>query len=322
MDKEITIQFADFWATLDRENNPITRALRARHRVKVLPPGSPETPDILFYSCCGNGEHYRYDCLKVYYTGENGFPNLNECDYAISFYDYDCGGRNLRYPLYMFYEVEQATAPSRISDNEALNRAFCSAVISNTVFSDPMRLRTVDAVESYKPLAYGGAFRNNTGGRVPDKLQFIKDFKFNLALENSDVPGYVTEKILEPFAAYTVPIYWGNKAVSGDFNPEAFINVADYVNIDSFVTDLKHIDNDDTRYLKMLHAPNYVGNTAERLNASLIDFLDRIVRERRRYTCRYGEMGQLLQRNSMATPVYRNRYTRKMLKLISKFVRP
>ena len=41
-------------------------------------------PDILIYSVFGNS-HTRYNCKKVFYTGENVRPDYTQCDYSISF---------------------------------------------------------------------------------------------------------------------------------------------------------------------------------------------------------------------------------------------
>lgn len=314
MDNHITIKFVDFWTSFDCQDNPLVNALRVKYQVDVLPADSPLTPDILFYSRCGNGEHYRYDCLKIYYSGENDFPNFNECDYAISFYDCDCGGRNLRYPLYMFYQPQKAISQPAIADETALNRGFCSLVMSNSFNCDPDRLRIIDAVESYKPIAYGGAYRNNVGGRVADKLQFISGYKFNLALENSNMPGYVTEKILEPFSASTVPIYWGNEQVSKDFNPESFINVNDYDNFDSFLSALRKIDRSPELYLKMLRSPNGVKESEAKFDAALIEFLDKIVKSRRRYISRYGEISVLHERGKLEAALRRRPFVYKVVK--------
>lgn len=40
---------------------------------------------------------------------------------------------------------------------------------------------------------------NNIGGRVTDKLDFLSNYKFNLAMENVSHDGYCTEKIIEGF---------------------------------------------------------------------------------------------------------------------------
>jgi hypothetical protein len=49
----------------------------------------------------------------------------------------------------------------------------------------------------------------NYCGVVKDKLQTLREYNFVLAFENTDYPGYITEKIIHAFMAGTVPLYWG-----------------------------------------------------------------------------------------------------------------
>lgn len=302
MKQSVTVKFIDFWQTFNVNNNKFVSALKTQRDVTVLPTESRETPDILFYSRYGY-HHFDYDCKKVYFTGENDFPNFNECDYALSFYETTCSGRNLRYPLYMLYEVDQAINPPQLSDNDALNRGFCSLVMSNSKNCDPQRLEIIDTIESYRPLTYGGAFRNNIGGRVADKIEFIKKYKFNLALENSIMNGYVTEKILEPFAAATIPIYWGDSTAAKDFNPEAYININDYATTASFLETLKRIDNNPQEYLKILRQPTYITDTAQRLDTQLEQFLNDIADAPRRIVQPYGEIATHARINKTIRPL-------------------
>lgn len=319
MKPSITVKFVDFWPTFDCLNNKFVDALSTQREVIVLTDNNSKVvPDILFYSRCGYGEHYKYDCLKIYFTGENDFPNFNECDYALSFYQSDCGGRNLRYPLYMLYEIEQASNPPILNDNQALNREFCSLVMSNSINCDPRRIEIIDAVESYSPLAYGGSFRNNVGGKVEDKIKFISNYRFNLALENSYVPGYVTEKILEPFAAATVPIYWGSNVAKSDFNPDSFINIEDYDSLDSFIKDLHNIATTPERYLNILRAHSFTSQTTLDIDSKLESFLNNIADNCKRYVIRYGEMGSYYSHNRIVQPLTRKyRFIKSSLKLLS-----
>ncbi len=314
----ITIKFVNFWPSLNPEDNKFTNILRIHHNVTVLDSQSDEVPDILFYSRCDGFEHYKYDCLKVYYSGENDFPNLNECDYAITHYPYSCGSRNLRYPLFMLFEqAPLAINPAPITDSEALGRQFCSVVMSNAANCHPKRLKIINAVDNYKPVAFGGAYRNNVGGRVDDKHQFISRYKFNLALENTIVDGYVTEKIMEPLAANTVPIYWGCDLAKRDFNPDAFINVEDYDSIESFISALKRIDHDPAEYLAMLRAANGLSATAAQLDESLLKFLDNIADTRKRHVTKYAEIGDINTRNSILYPLTLNRHIYRAAKFLS-----
>ena len=303
---EISIKYVGFWDTWNIYNNKFNEALGINNRVRVIEKGSIENPDILFYSRYTKGEHLNYDCIKIYFTGENDFPDFNECDYALSFHEVTFGERHLRYPLYMLYEYDQLSNPLKISDKEAVNRKFCSLLMRNSNNCDPKRLRIIDEVGKYKDIDYGGSFRNNIGGNVDEKIPFIHGYKFNLALENSVVDGYVTEKILEPMVASTIPIYWGSERAKKDFNPEAFINVDDYDNLDNFLKALKRIDEDAELYLKMLRAPKLIKGVSPDFDSLLVEFLDNIAKKRRRYALPFGEIGNLLAKKKKMNPVVNN----------------
>lgn len=55
------------------------------------------------------------------------------------------------------------------------------------------------------------------------KREYIKGFVFNVCPENSDYPGYVTEKLLEACTMGCIPIYWGNSLEPGIINPARVI---------------------------------------------------------------------------------------------------
>ena len=90
---------------------------------------------------------------------------------------------------------------------------------------------------------------------VEDKLEFQKKHKFAIAFENVSHPGYSTEKIVQAFAAGTVPIYWGDTQIENQFNEKAFINCHRFDTIDEVVRFVKKIDQDDKMYMDMLRTP-------------------------------------------------------------------
>jgi hypothetical protein len=56
-----------------------------------------------------------------------------------------------------------------------------------------------------------GKFNRNTnpiGPTCKDKINFIKQTRFNICPENSEFEGYFTEKIFESLEAGCIPIYW------------------------------------------------------------------------------------------------------------------
>lgn len=65
---------------------------------------------------------------------------------------------------------------------------------------------------------------------IPDKLQGISDYQYSVAIENSYIPGYFTEKLFECFLTNTFPIYYGCPDLENYFDAKAFarIDIADY----------------------------------------------------------------------------------------------
>lgn len=75
--------------------------------------------------------------------------------------------------------------------------------------------------------------RNLTRGeRVARKIKILKDYAFNLSLENVVAPFYVSEKIWDSIAAGCLPIYYaGNDhTIYQDFPCNSFIDYADFNN--------------------------------------------------------------------------------------------
>lgn len=270
--KHIRINFVGFWSSFDKHNNEITDVLKHRYEIKIS-----DNPEYLFYSGFGY-DHLKYDCIRIFFTGECYTPNFNECDYAIAFDRLSFGDRYLRLPLYNIfqYKPEYEKLKNRPVLTEAdlkAKKGFCSFVVSNC-FADDVRAVFYDKLSQYKTVASGGRFRNNIGGAVADKKKFQSEYKFAIAFENTSYDGYCTEKLMEAFAAGTVPIYWGDPGVVKDFNPESFINAHDFNSFDEVVQRVKEIDNDDALYLKMRNASPLLNNNTD---SGLAEFLYHII---------------------------------------------
>jgi hypothetical protein len=254
--KTIKVFFVDFWKGFDPENNFFVDRMKLYFQVQI----EKQSPDFLFYSWNGY-ENLKYtNCVKLYFTGENDVPDFNLCDYAIGFHHITFADRYFRLPLFVLYKCF-GQLPVNYADTldkkVYLDRKFCSFVVSNSQAADPIRDEFFAALSKYKKVDSGGRHLNNIGYNVPDKQEFISKYKFNIAFENSMVPGYTTEKLHQPLAASTIPIYWGNPRVEDDFNKEAFVYVNDYATLDQAVAEIIRLDNDDEAYLKKLLQPSF-----------------------------------------------------------------
>ena len=251
MRRSIKLAFTDFW---HRDNvtdiiaNPIYQLLSRHYDVELS-----NSPDFLIFSCFGK-KFLKYDCTRIFYTGENIRPNFNQCDYAFSF-DYPVTDRNYRLPLYCLYDYfDQLRNKTQIGPDLSAKK-FCNFLYSNRKARE--RIEFYEKLTSYKPVDSGGKVMNNVGGRVADKLKFLRDYKFTIAFENSSYPGYTTEKILEAIISNTIPIYWGNPLIGRDFNPGRFINCHDFKGFDEVISHVREVDQDDDLYRKYIAAPTF-----------------------------------------------------------------
>ncbi len=250
-----------------------TKLLSEKYNVELS-----DKPDYLFYSVYGN-QHHNFDGVRIFFTGENAVPNFNYCDYAFGFHHIEFEDRYMRLPLWRLYtwDLQQVLNKTQ-RDIEAAKRKFCCMVISNMKQTDGYREEFFEKLSAYKQVDSGGKYKNNVGGPVPDKYEFQKNYKFSFAFENVAARGYCTEKILQSFAAGTIPIYYGDETVVQDFNPKAFINCHDYNSIDDVIEKIKQLDNDDEAYLQMLNEPVFVGGKLpdKYSDESILKFLSNI----------------------------------------------
>jgi len=262
------ITFSDFWQypkAFDPNNNFFIHIIRDLFEdVEIV---DPEDADVMFFSLFGN-ENGRYkDCKKVFFTGENVRPNFKRCDYSLTFDFEESEGKNFRLPLWYLYidwfGVESYDNPDWLipetylyGESEFTKRRkndFCSIVYGKAVES---RIQAVNNISKYKPVDVWG--KANPRNPIPDgekyKLDLISAYKFSLCYENSVTPGYHTEKLLHGMVAGNIPIYYGDKTVDQDFNPERFINVVD-MSDEELLERIIEIDESDKLYNEILSQP-------------------------------------------------------------------
>ena len=230
-------------------------------------------PDYVISSGLGT-EHLKYnDCVKLVWLGENTVPDFNWFDYAMGFDYLEFGDRYLRAPLFAFCEDFPLILNRKCTyDEQLLKREFCSFVVSSPR-GNPIRKKFFTELSKYKKVASGGRFLNNVGECVGDKMAFIRKYKFNIAFENSSSPGYVTEKIMQAFAAQTVPIYYGDPLVERDFNPKSFLCVKDESDIERVIEEIIRLDRDDDAYMKVATAQCMAGGDVSAYEREIERFL-------------------------------------------------
>ena len=252
--KKIKIAFCDVYQGFEEKNNLFYDFLKKYYDVELS-----DHPDFLFYSCFGNEFRKYQNCVKIFFTGEDIIPNFNECDYALGFDYLNFGERYLQYNCY-YVKLQK----NKIS-KDLLHRKFCNFLYSNASNGSGAIIRQefFKKLSQYKFIDAPGKVCHNIdldieprdGNWYQGKLDFIKNYKFTIAFENSTGEGYTTEKLFQPFIAQSVPIYWGNPSIGREINSKAFINCNDFDNdFDKVIQKIIELDNDDKKYLKMLRA--------------------------------------------------------------------
>lgn len=251
--RKLKIDFTDFWPDFSKEDNLFINFLKNHFDLELS-----ASPDIVFFSCY-SFDYLKYNCHRIFYTGENTQPDHRLCDFSLSFNWDNMKGKNMRLPLFRFNgALETLTENKYLQPVESIPKKFCCKVVSNAGCKE--RNDFFEALSGYKKIDSGGRYKNNVGGPVANKEDFVKDYKFVLSFENSSTPGYTTEKIIDPFFKRNIPVYWGNEVVNKDFNTKRFINVPDYASFDKAIEAIIKIDQDDNLYQQYVTEPVFKGN--------------------------------------------------------------
>lgn len=174
--------------------------------------------------------------LHVAYLCENIWPEPAAYDWCFGTWRADV----VNHPRYTtitwhgFNPAQLVKTGAQVEEWLAKPRRFC-----NFFYSNPVTLREGFCRElaRYRPIdCPGRSLRNQppiddgrSGGKWDRKREYLRQYRFTIAFENSTAPGYHTEKILDPMVAGSLPIYWGDPHIAGHFNPRSFIHARDYV---------------------------------------------------------------------------------------------
>lgn len=260
--KHIKLKFVNFWPGFDEKNNVFIDILKEYFEIEFS-----DQPDYIFCSCFGVPyEYLKYEGIRIFYAGENISPDWNTVDYALGYDPMIYGDRYFRLPVYWLYResVKKAAQKHLNITPELLNtkKFFCNFIYGNTL-GQPFRKDFFEFLQQYKPIVSAGCWLNNMpNGTVvhgsAEKLPLQQKCKFTLAVDSIRQNGFVTEKILDAFAAQTIPIYCGNPEIEKDFNIKAFINAKDFdYDFERILAEIKRIDQNDDEYLSMLSEPAF-----------------------------------------------------------------
>jgi hypothetical protein len=241
---------------------PVLAALAHHYDVTI----DATAPEVVFCGEDRDDGHLRHPrALKIWVQHENRYPRYDRYHYVIGYRYRDGDPRWFRWPLYPRQHPERLhdlVRDAGYADRVAPRKTkFCALVAS---YANPVRvwrrIALVDRLARYKPVDYGGRWRNNVGGPVADKLAFYTPYKFAVAFDNGCMRGYTTEKITDAFLEGCIPVFLGNPDVVGEFNPKSFINAHDCRTLDEVVDRVIALDRDEAQWRRMLAEPCFPAN--------------------------------------------------------------
>jgi hypothetical protein len=261
----LKVQFVNFWH--DNSNNRwllyfIKHIFKTEY--EIIEVNNNNICDILICSVSGNIENiYKYKAkLKLFYYGEN----LDNCKYykdinllkntfdlIVGFLPTD--GNIIRFPLWFLYYpfYEMTNDNNNIIDyiknerekNKLIEKKYFASCIAKHNLNN-IRSKICDEFAKYNKILYPSKFRKNCniGKHQNDKINFLKNVKYNICPENSKYSNYHTEKIFQAFQSGTIPIYWGIGLPEIDIiNPKSYVFV-DIENYEKMCEQIKYsIDN-------------------------------------------------------------------------------
>lgn len=227
----------------------------------------------------------------IFFTGENVHNNaygdfLEYQDYCLDDVDLSLGfdERNaenyFRFPLWIRYlyrcdwsyqdlknYIEQINDPQfRLNANR--NRFACHISRFDSI---GIRKYLLDLLNPIEQIHSAGAFANNTNELKEkyndNKIEYLKNFKFNLCPENSSVNSYVTEKIFQSIMGGCIPIYWGggNTLIEPEvLNHKAFLHLNnDGSNAEQLVQAVSLLHSSPEIYQEFIHRKPFTENAAD-----------------------------------------------------------
>lgn len=167
-----------------------------------------------------SGENVHYKAFKRYQNHA-----LDIADVAIGS-DYLTAPNYVRLPLWVSYlfppDADKATIEKIIHQynfsTNTLDRPIKFAMIASHDKRAGKRKKMVSFIEkNWGSVACAGKLLNNTQDLKikfrDDKIAYLQQVAYNICPENSNYPGYVTEKVFEAIQAGCIPIYWGSNNV-------------------------------------------------------------------------------------------------------------
>jgi hypothetical protein len=200
---------------------------------------------------------------KINFIGEPDLPEEDKYDLVLTSVN---NVKNIvDLPLAVMYIHCNNFLPRLLTRHKILSlpSSFCTFIVSNPKCE--IRNRIFERLNLYKPVHSMGRYANNIGYNLQypywsdQYFNVIGSHKFMICGENTKMTTYSTEKIVNPYLAYTIPIYWGTHNIKNIFNPNSMLFLEDETeeSFNRLIERIIELDTDDTKYLEFINRPAF-----------------------------------------------------------------
>lgn len=236
-------------------------------------------PDIEIFSVFGSKKLIKTSTskVKIFYTGESVqqihtsyMDNcINDCELSLGFNN-SYKHNYIRFPLWIMYIFNISNINTKdfiknklmyINNTKYKKIKFASLIarwdgIYNLRTNIYNNLIHIDKIKCPSKLLYNDdtlkkEFNDN-------KIEYLKQFKFNICPENCIEDGYITEKIINAFQSGCIPIWNGDKNIERDvINKNAVLYWEKDNDNYALIKEIEKLHRDDNLYDKFISQPKF-----------------------------------------------------------------
>ena len=257
-------------------------------------------PDIEFFAPIGK----RYFLekseakIKIFYTGECVSENaidknwreysdncVNDVDLSLGFdrLDENKFKNYVRFPIWINYHFNTIGGGilninctkndiketiNNINNAKSKKNKFASLVASHDI--PKIRTEIYNKISKIGEVKCAGKLLHNDNTLKNDfgnnKIEYLRDFKFNICPENTISEGYITEKLFDSFRAGCIPIYSGDENIELDLiNKNALLFYRKGEDNSELLKEVERLNKDD----KLFDA----FQSQKKINDAMVDYL-------------------------------------------------
>jgi hypothetical protein len=233
---------------------------------------------------------------RVFYSVENYPIPKHLFKYTLTYHK--DSKSNFRFNNFFYYPFFHEITNNRLSDEYLYLRNRKKDKHINFIYSNSkgkMRNDFYKFLSEHYEIDSYGKHQNNMGplpsvrkdmySGVMQKNILLSQYKFTIAFENSLGLNYISEKIWQPLAVNSIPIYWGSPAIFDFFNRKKIIYISSKSEFGGALKKIKEINSSESLYQDFLNEPIFKDEKTKtkfkfiNLSKRLVNFFDRVIED-------------------------------------------